>query len=84
MHSKLFCRYVQTLYRVSGKRLMSKSVQPSGSKLDLNKFYRHTADEGYVRTSPFEPVDIPTDRTLAEFIWRDYAKWQSKTAIVSL
>ena len=44
--------------------------------------FRYSTEEGYVRTSSYDPIDI-LNITIDKYVWEHVNKWQNKTAIVS-
>lgn len=49
---------------------------------DLSANFTHTAAEGFVRRNPFAPIGDAADQRIDQFVWRDLARWQQRTAIV--
>lgn len=52
-------------------------------KFETAKFCRYSPEEGHIRLSPFENITSP-NLTLDQYVWKNYKKWQDKTAIVSI
>lgn len=53
----------------------------SGASYDMSKYFTHSAEDGFVRTSSFAPIELPNMR-IDQFVWKDYLKWQDKIAVV--
>jgi len=49
---------------------------------ETDKFLHFSAEDGYYKTSPFDPVVVP-NVPLHEYVWRDFKKWERRTAAVS-
>lgn len=68
------------------RRCVSSSViaqsSSSGASYDMAKYFKHSAEDGFVRTSSFAPIELPNMR-IDQFVWKDYLKWQDKIAVVS-
>lgn len=48
---------------------------------DGEKFFHHSNEEGYWRSSPFESISIPTT-TIDKYVWQNVKKWENKIAAV--
>ncbi|KAI8033258.1 hypothetical protein M5D96_013974 [Drosophila gunungcola] len=48
---------------------------------ETDKFLHYSAEDGYYKTSPFDPVIVP-NVPLHEYVWRDFKKWERSTATV--
>ncbi|KAH8343576.1 uncharacterized protein pdgy [Drosophila kikkawai] len=48
---------------------------------ETDKFLHFSPEDGYYKTSPFDPVVVP-NVPLHEYVWRDFKKWESRTAAV--
>jgi len=58
------------------------SIERAQSISDRDKFLHYNAEDGYYKTSPFDPIKIP-NIPLHEYVWRDFKKWENSTAAVS-
>ncbi|ALC48836.1 pdgy [Drosophila busckii] len=57
------------------------SVEHAPSIGERDKCLLYSPVEGYYKTSPYEPVKVP-NVPLHEYVWRDFKKWENKTAAV--
>ncbi|BFG02828.1 probable 4-coumarate--CoA ligase 3 [Drosophila madeirensis] len=48
---------------------------------ETDKFLHYSPEDGYYKTSPYDPIVVP-DLPLHEYVWRDFKKWESRTAAV--
>ncbi|EDV38480.2 uncharacterized protein Dana_GF19420 [Drosophila ananassae] len=48
---------------------------------DTDKFLHYTPEDGYYKTSPYDPITVP-NVAIHEYVWRDFKKWESRTAAV--
>lgn len=73
-------RAATTLQNQQSKRYVQQQSNAVSEAHDKCSYY--TPSEGYIRTSPFDPVAIP-DLTLDRYVWENVNKWQNKIAAVS-
>ncbi|KAH8384991.1 hypothetical protein KR093_004755 [Drosophila rubida] len=57
------------------------SVERAQSISERDKFLHYNAEDGYYKTSPFEPIKVP-NVPLHEYVWRNFKKWENATAAV--
>ncbi|XP_030378111.1 4-coumarate--CoA ligase 1 [Scaptodrosophila lebanonensis] len=57
------------------------SAERAQSISETDKFLHYNAEDGYYKTSPFEPITVP-NVPLHQYVWRDFKKWEKKTAAV--
>lgn len=69
-------RRQRTTSTASAQRERTQSVS------ETDKFLHYSPEDGYYKTSPFDPVTIP-NVPLHEYVWRDFKKWERRTAAVS-
>ncbi|XP_013107362.2 uncharacterized protein LOC106087030 [Stomoxys calcitrans] len=58
------------------------TVQPNLSN-NSDKFLHYSHEEGYVKTSPYEPLEL-LNVTLDKYVWRDFKKWENNVAVVDV
>lgn len=58
------------------------SVERAESINDRDKFLHYNTEEGYYKTSPYDPITVP-NVPLHEYVWRDFKKWENSVAAVS-
>lgn len=58
------------------------SVERAESISDRDKFLHYNTEEGYYKTSPYDPIKVP-NLPLHEYVWRDFKKWENSVAAVS-
>lgn len=58
------------------------SVERAESINDRDKFLHYNIEEGYYKTSPYDPITVP-NVPLHEYVWRDFKKWENSVAAVS-
>lgn len=58
------------------------SVERAQSINERDKFLHYNAEDGYYKTSPYDPIKVP-NVPLHEYVWRDFKKWENSTAAVS-
>lgn len=79
--------FLKKCVRSELRRRVSSSVVAQSSSIgasyDMNKYFAHTAEDGFIRTSSFTPIELPNMR-IDQFVWKDYLKWQDKIALVSI
>ncbi|EDV47064.1 probable 4-coumarate--CoA ligase 1 [Drosophila erecta] len=68
-------RRQRTTSTASAQRERTQSVSES------DKFLHYSPEDGYYKTSPFDPVTVP-NVPLHEYVWRDFKKWERRTAAV--
>lgn len=72
-----------TLSKWNRQLCRSVSSSTTTSYPSINSLHRiHTPEDGYIVSSPFEPITIP-DLTIDQYVWKNLSKWQNKVAIVS-
>ncbi|KAH8394430.1 hypothetical protein KR222_005231 [Zaprionus bogoriensis] len=59
------------------------SVERAESISDRDKFLHYNTDEGYYKTSPYDPIKVP-NVPLHEYVWRDFKKWENSVAAVCM
>ncbi|KRF80638.1 uncharacterized protein Dvir_GJ16795, isoform B [Drosophila virilis] len=57
------------------------SVERAQSINERDKFLHYNAEDGYYKTSPYDPIKVP-NVPLHEYVWRDFKKWENSTAAV--
>ncbi|KAM8720830.1 hypothetical protein ACLKA7_006816 [Drosophila subpalustris] len=57
------------------------SVERAQAISDRDKFLHYNTEDGYYKTSPFDPIKVP-NVPLHEYVWRDFKKWENSTAAV--
>lgn len=58
------------------------SAQRERPQSETDKFLHYSPEDGYYKTSPYDPVTVP-NVPIHEYVWRDFKKWESRTAAVS-
>lgn len=58
------------------------STAANPADYSMENFFTYSPETGYERTSSFPDITIPNVR-IDQFVWKDYLKWQNKTAVVS-
>lgn len=84
-------RSVASTFNVAATRAISTnrrqrntaSAERAQSTSDRDKFLHYNAEDGYYKTSPFDPIKVP-NIPLHEYVWRDFKKWENSTAAVSM
>lgn len=56
------------------------ALHPDNICESMAPFRKSSADGGFVWSSRYGQITVP-DETLAEFVWKDMAKWHKRTAI---
>lgn len=67
------------------RRGLAATVRPlstaAAAEFDMSASFTHTEADGYVRQSPFEPIELPQMR-IDQFVWQHVQRWERKTAVV--
>lgn len=68
------------------RRGLAATVRPlstavAGAEFDMSASFTHTEAEGYVRHSPFEPIELPQVR-IDQFVWQHVQRWERQTAVI--
>lgn len=58
------------------------TVQPNLSSNNNDKCLHYSHEEGYIKTSPYEPLPL-LNVSLDKYVWRDFKKWENNVATVS-
>lgn len=70
---------VRPLHSSSARR--PAPPRPQQLSDDMAPFRTNSADHGFVWTSRFGEISVP-DVTVEEYVWKNVAQWQHRTAIV--
>lgn len=85
MWRHLFSRPVRSVLRTQLKNIQWHRPNSNCARddpYDMSACYRQTNRDGIIRTSAFEPIEVPNMR-VHEFVWKDLYKWQDHVALVS-
>lgn len=66
-----------------GQICRPQSTSANSTSYDMSKYFTHSSETGYERHSSFTDITVPNLR-IDQFVWKDYLKWQNKTAVVSV
>lgn len=74
---------IQANVTISTNQQQSSAATIETAASQTDKFLHYSNEEGYYKTSPFEPITLP-NITLDKYIWRDFKKWENRVATVSI
>lgn len=82
LRSVIFAQPAQCSLAVAACGARSLSTAATTLLTQLDKLVVYTEEEGYIRQSPFEPVE-PVNLTVDKYVWRDFKKFEKDIATVS-
>ncbi|KAH8272304.1 hypothetical protein KR018_001562 [Drosophila ironensis] len=74
-------RSIITNRRERNSSTVSAQKERSRAVSDTDKYLHYSPEDGYYKTSPFDPIAVP-NVPLHEYVWRDFKKWENQTAAV--
>jgi len=70
---------LRAFFSTNQKQSTAVTAEPAVSESD--KCLHYSNEEGYFKSSPFEPITIPSI-SFDKYVWRDYQRWENNVATV--
>ncbi|XP_039959860.1 uncharacterized protein LOC126759021 [Bactrocera neohumeralis] len=81
MRSVMFAQPVQSAVAAASSGARSLSTAATTLPTQQDKLVVYTEEEGYIRQSPFDPVE-PVNLTVDKYVWRDFKKFEKDIATI--
>uniref|UniRef100_A0A1A9W8T0 Luciferin 4-monooxygenase n=1 Tax=Glossina brevipalpis TaxID=37001 RepID=A0A1A9W8T0_9MUSC len=81
---------IQLLRCITTKNVQVNNTNKTETDLKINnnnnndKYLHYTSNEGYYKTSPYEPIATNLSITLDKYVWRNLKNWQNKVAALDI